>query len=184
MTEHLPEEGTGQQRPKRVQPPEGAWFDVLGKAGLVRPIEHTLVRHTGISMVTWATRVRRQLEYIPTLLLTTVGRRSGDLHDTALGYYVHDGRVLIIGSVGGGPAHPDWYLNLRQHPLVWLTINRRRSPCDTYTATGRQRDELWSYVKTRIPEYEAYERRAARNEREIPVVVCTPRREIPGLRPW
>jgi deazaflavin-dependent oxidoreductase (nitroreductase family) len=165
-------------------PPEGVWFDVLRKSGLVRPIENRLVRYTGVSMVTWATRVNRGLEYIPTLLLTTIGRRSGDLHDTALGYYVNEGRVVIIGSVGGAAEHPDWYLNLCDHPLVWLTIQRKRYPCDTYTAAGAERDLLWAYVKARIPEYAAYERRATRNQREMPVVVCQPRRAIPGLSPW
>jgi hypothetical protein len=93
-------------KPLRYPPPEGAWFDVLTKSGLVKPIEHRLVRHTGASMVTWATRVNRGLEYIPTLLLTTVGRRSGHLHDVALGYYVDDGNVVLIGSVGGAAENP------------------------------------------------------------------------------
>jgi deazaflavin-dependent oxidoreductase (nitroreductase family) len=170
--------------PGRYPPPEGAWFDVLTKSGLVKPIEHCLVRHTGASMVTWATRVNRGLEYIPTLLLTTVGRRSGHLHDVALGYYVDDGDVVLIGSVGGAAENPDWYRNLCDHPLVWLTINRRRYPCDAYTAAGDERQRLWSHVRSRIPEYEAYERRATVHKREIPVVVCRPRKAIPGLRPW
>jgi deazaflavin-dependent oxidoreductase (nitroreductase family) len=157
---------------------------VLGKAGLVQPIEHALVRHTGLSMVTWATRVNRGLEYIPTLLLTTVGRRSGALHEVALGYYVHDGRVVLVGSVGGAAEHPDWYHNLCEHPLVWLTVNRRRHACDTHTATGTERAEIWSIITARVPEYAAYERRAEGHDREMPVVVCTPRAAIPGLRPW
>jgi deazaflavin-dependent oxidoreductase (nitroreductase family) len=171
-------------RPRRWPPPEGAWFDALRKSGLTTPIEHALVRYTGFSMVTWATRVNRNLEYVPTLLLTTVGRHSGELRDTALGYYVHEGRVVIIGSVGGGARHPDWYRNLQAHPLVWLTINRRCHACDAYTATGTERETIWSYVRERVPEYEAYERRADRHGREMPVVVCTPRHPIAGLRPW
>lgn len=156
----------------------------MGKAGLTTPVENALVRYTGLSLVTWATRVNRGLEYIPTLLLTTVGRTTGDLRDKALGYYVHEGQVIIVGSVGGGAKHPDWYLNLQAHPLVWLTINRRRHACDTHTATGAERDQIWSYIKGRIPEYEVYEQRASGHAREMPVVVCAPRAPIPGLRPW
>lgn len=169
---------------RRWPPPEGAWYDVMSKAGLVKPIERALVRHTGLSLVTWATRVNRNLEYIPTLLLATVGRRSGDLHEVALGYYVHDGRVILVGSRGGAAHHPSWYLNLCEHPLVWLTINRKRHACDTHTATGEERAVIWSYITQRVPEYGAYERRSAGHGREMPVVVCAPRKPIPGLRPW
>jgi deazaflavin-dependent oxidoreductase (nitroreductase family) len=181
--------GAGNQAPpgprrRRWPPAEGAWFDVLGKAGLTPPLERALVRYTGVSLVTWATRVNRGLEYIPTLLLTTVGRQSGELRDKALGYYVDGGRVVIVGSVGGAARHPDWYRNLVDHPLVWLTINRRCHPCDTHTATGEERERIWATIKARIPEYEVYERRSSGHGREMPVVVCTPRRPIPGLRPW
>jgi deazaflavin-dependent oxidoreductase (nitroreductase family) len=157
---------------------------VLAKADLARPIEHALVRHLGVSMVTWVTRVGRGLEYIPTLLLTTVGRMSGELHNTALGYYVVDDRIVLIASVGGGASDPDWYRNLQTHPLVWVTINRTRAACDATTAHGEERDAIWSYVKGRIPEYEVYERRAGEHGRELPIVICTPRRPIRGLRPW
>jgi deazaflavin-dependent oxidoreductase (nitroreductase family) len=168
----------------RWPPPEGVWYDVLQKSGLVQPVEHALVRHTGISLVTWATRVNRGLPYIPTLLLTTVGRRSGELRDVALGYYVHERRVILVASLGGAARHPSWYLNLEANPLVWLTINRRRQAFDTDTARGAEREAIWSYVKGRVPGYEAYERRAAGHGRELPVVVCTPRTPMPELQPW
>ena len=162
----------------------GAWFDVLQKSGLADPLERALVRHTGVSMVTIATRVGRGLEYIPTLLLTTVGRTSGALRECALGYYVWEDEVVLVGSVGGSARHPDWYLNLCAHPLVWLTINRKQVACDSKTATGDARDEIWQFIRNRIPEYAVYERRASRAGREIPIVVCTPRRPLTGLKAW
>jgi hypothetical protein len=66
--------------------PTAIWFQALHAAGLVKPIEVTVLRHTGISMVTWATRAQGGLPYIPTLILTTVGRRSGRLHHTPPGF--------------------------------------------------------------------------------------------------
>lgn len=165
-------------------PPEGAWFDVLAKTGLLGPIERALVRHTGLSLVTWATRVHRDLEYIPTLLLTTVGRRSGRLRDTPLGYFVDGGDVVLVASVGGAPNDPDWYRNLSDHPLVWLTLNRRRHACDARPAEGSERDRIWIAITERIPEFAAYRRRASDHGRDIPLVVCTPREPIEGLRQW
>jgi deazaflavin-dependent oxidoreductase (nitroreductase family) len=53
------------------------------------------------------------------LLLTTVGARTGTRHTTALGYLPDGGeQVLVLGSAGGGPKHPDWYHNLVADPQV------------------------------------------------------------------
>ena len=54
---------------------------------------------------------------VPTLLLTTRGRKSGKLHRTAL-IYGKDGeeRYLLVAYKGGAPEHPSWYLNLTEHP--------------------------------------------------------------------
>jgi F420H(2)-dependent quinone reductase len=53
---------------------------------------------------------------IPTLLLTTRGRRSGRLRRTPLIYGRDGDRYLVVASYGGSPHHPDWYLNLRDDP--------------------------------------------------------------------
>lgn len=44
------------------------------------------------------------------VLLTTTGARSGRSYTTPVGF-LHDegGRMLVIGSAGGGPRHPDWF---------------------------------------------------------------------------
>ncbi len=48
----------------------------------------------------------------PTLLLTTRGRRSGEPRMLPLIYGESDSDYVIIGSKGGFPSHPAWYLNL------------------------------------------------------------------------
>ena len=53
---------------------------------------------------------------LPTLLLSTTGRKSGRTSVLPLIYKkVNDGYV-IIASQGGAPAHPAWYLNLEASP--------------------------------------------------------------------
>ncbi len=55
---------------------------------------------------------------MPSLLLTTRGRKSGMLRRTAL-FYGRDGdRYLIVASSGGARNHPSWYLDLVEHPEV------------------------------------------------------------------
>ncbi|HET6971401.1 MAG TPA: nitroreductase/quinone reductase family protein, partial [Phenylobacterium sp.] len=48
----------------------------------------------------------------PTLILKTVGRRSGEPRLTPLIYGRHGREIVIIASKGGAPADPAWYLNL------------------------------------------------------------------------
>jgi len=50
---------------------------------------------------------------VPTLLLTTTGRRSGTPRTTPL-IYARDGDdYLVVASMGGAPQHPNWYRNLQ-----------------------------------------------------------------------
>jgi deazaflavin-dependent oxidoreductase (nitroreductase family) len=62
----------------------------------------------------------------PTLLLVTRGRRSGKLRRTALAYFEHDGRYLVVASNGGAKRNPDWYLNLVEDPVVQVQLREDR----------------------------------------------------------
>src|SRR5262245_40464880 len=59
---------------------------------------------------------------VPTLLLTTRGRRSGRLRRTPLIYGEDDGRYLVVASYGGSHQHPDWYVNLDADPAVTIQV--------------------------------------------------------------
>ncbi|RDI43657.1 nitroreductase/quinone reductase family protein [Nocardia mexicana] len=61
----------------------------------------------------------------PTLLLHTVGRRSGLPRTTAL-TYARDGRAyLVVASAGGAPTPPDWLANLEARPECSIRIGPR-----------------------------------------------------------
>ena len=45
-------------------------------------------------------------EQTPTLILKTVGRRSGQPHMTPLIYGRHGHEIVVIASKGGAPEHP------------------------------------------------------------------------------
>ena len=55
---------------------------------------------------------------LPTLLLTTVGRRAGEERVMPLLYGKVDTGYAVVASKGGAPAHPAWYLNLVARPAV------------------------------------------------------------------
>ncbi|MFI6641826.1 nitroreductase/quinone reductase family protein [Streptomyces sp. NPDC050504] len=105
------------------------------------------------------------------LLLTTRGRRSGELRRTALAY-VRDGEAYVLtASNAGADRHPAWFLNLVAAPEVTLQVGGSAFPATARRATAAEAARLWPVVVAAMPSYEAY--RAA-TTREIPLVLVTP----------
>lgn len=105
---------------------------------------------------------------IPTLLLTTTGRRSGQPMIMPLIYGKIDSGYVVVASKGGAPQHPGWYLNLVAHPEVEVQVMAERFHAKARTATGEEREALWKKMAVIYPPYNAYQ---AKTDREIPVVV-------------
>ena len=106
---------------------------------------------------------------LPTLLLTTTGRSSGQPRPLPLIYRKIGNAWVVIGSKGGAPAHPVWYLNLVAHPDVTLQAGREVVEARARTATGEERARLWKDMLEIYSPYADYQVRAG--AREIPVVV-------------
>jgi deazaflavin-dependent oxidoreductase (nitroreductase family) len=103
-----------------------------------------------------------------TLLLTTRGRRSGQLRRTALIYGRDGDRYLVVASVGGAARHPAWYLNLTDHPEVEVQVGADRFPARARTADAEEKARLWPLMTSIWPHYEGYQRKT---RRDIPVVI-------------
>lgn len=108
---------------------------------------------------------------LPTLLLTTIGRRSGKARAMPLIYGESDGSYVVIASKGGSPRHPAWYLNLADRPEVGVQIATRRFDARARTSAGEERARLWRQMVEIYPPYVDYQEKT---EREIPVVVLEP----------
>ena len=106
----------------------------------------------------------------PLLLLTTIGRRTGQPRTTPM-MYVRDGdRLLVIASNAGAPADPQWYRNLVAHDAVTVEV-----PGDAFAAratplTGDDYERQWSRIKEQYPFFADHEAGAGRR---IPVVALT-----------
>jgi deazaflavin-dependent oxidoreductase (nitroreductase family) len=108
---------------------------------------------------------------VPTLLLTTTGRKTG-LERTAPLIFARDGdRCIVVASYGGMPQHPVWYLNLTADPKVSVQIRGKRFAAAARTATPDEKPRLWDIVRAQWPNYDVYQ---SRTDREIPVVVLDP----------
>ncbi len=105
---------------------------------------------------------------IPTLLLTTTGRRSGKPIVMPLIYGEAGGNYVVVASKGGAPKHPGWYLNLAARSDVEVQILAKRFRATARTASGAERAELWKQMAAIYPPYNDYQ---AKTDREIPVVV-------------
>lgn len=112
----------------------------------------------------------------PTLLLKTVGRKSGRVHVSPLIYGIYGREWVIIGSKGGAPEHPAWYLNLREQDDVEFQIGPQAFRGSWREAQGEGREHVWSYMSGVFPPYADYQGGAG--ERVIPVVLLLPKQEI------
>lgn len=103
-----------------------------------------------------------------TLILTTVGRRSGQPRAQPLIYGRHGDDYLVVASKGGAPHHPSWYLNLDANPEVEIQVKGDKMRVHARTATPEEKAELWPIMTNEWPDYERYQERT---DRDIPVVV-------------
>ncbi len=105
---------------------------------------------------------------VPSLLLTTTGRNTGNPYTTPLIYGQDGGRYLLVASRGGAPRHPGWYRNLAKNPDAELRVLADRFPARARTATPEEKPALWAIMTIIWPAYDEYQ---TRTTREIPVVV-------------
>lgn len=112
---------------------------------------------------------------VPSLLLTTTGRKSGQSYLFPLFYGQAGDSYFVIASKGGAPEHPGWYRNILGNPEVSVQVGTKKMRARARTATGEERAQLWKQAVAFFPPYADYQVKSG--EREIPVVVLDPIRE-------
>src|ERR1700683_4643415 len=71
-------------------------------------------------------RLFGQIAGTPVLLLTTVGRRSGQPRTVPVVYLPDGKRLVVIGSNAGHRAAPAWSLNLEANPVAEVEVGGER----------------------------------------------------------
>lgn len=105
---------------------------------------------------------------VPSLILTTTGRKTGQPRDTPLICAADGDDFVVIASQGGAPTHPQWYLNLLQTPSALVQVKTNSFEVTAHVAEGEERDRLWRLMSAAWPSYDVYQ---SRTDRVIPVVV-------------
>jgi deazaflavin-dependent oxidoreductase (nitroreductase family) len=108
---------------------------------------------------------------VPTLLLTTTGRKSGQPRTIAIIFGRDGDDYLLIASKGGAPNHPEWYLNLQADPEAEIQVKDQHIRVTARTAADEDKPRLWSIMTSIWPNYDAYQ---TRTDRVIPLVVLSP----------
>jgi deazaflavin-dependent oxidoreductase (nitroreductase family) len=108
---------------------------------------------------------------VPSLLLTTTGRKSGEKYVFPLFYGQDRGSYIVVASKGGASEHPGWYRNLVANPDVEVQVGTQKLKAKARTAVGDERVRLWEKALKFWPPYADYQKKT---ERQIPVVVLDP----------
>ena len=117
-------------------------------------------------------RVGGPFEGAPLLLLHTVGSKSGKERVNPVMYQAVGGDYAVFASKGGAPEHPDWYRNILARPDATVEVGTALVPVTARVAEGQERELIWQRQKADYPGFADYEEKT---DREIPVVILTPR---------
>lgn len=108
-----------------------------------------------------------------TLELHTIGRKSGQRRSTMLTAPIFGpDRVVVVASKGGHSEHPDWFKNLVANPQVEVTVDGVTTSWTATAASPEEKARLWPRI---VETYRGYDGYQQRTDRDIPVVVLTPR---------
>ena len=105
----------------------------------------------------------------PTVLLTTVGARTGNEHTHVLGGFAEsDDAWVVVASKSGASTHPHWFINLAKNPdSVWLEVGNRRVKVLPTLLKGPERDAALAKIAAIAPRYGGYQKKT---DRHIPVI--------------
>jgi len=108
---------------------------------------------------------------LPTLLLTCIGRKSGEQRTVPLVFLRNGEDMVIVGSLAGFDQHPAWYRNVSANPQCWVQLDRRKMTAVARQATEKERQELWPKLIALLPLWDLFQRQTAR---PFPIVILSP----------
>ena len=116
---------------------------------------------------------------LPTLLLTTTGRKTGEPRAAPLLYLRHGDDLALIGTSFGNTSHPAWYLNLMANPRATVLLDDKSFEVTAREANPEERPVLWQQATQVYGGFEKYLKRVG--DREVPILVLS--RQIASQEP-
>ncbi len=147
------------------------WFRSFATTALP-PIERLLARLSN-------GRIQLTAFLVPSLVLHTIGAKSGEPRDAPLMYTADGkGRAIVAGTNWAGARHPAWTTNLLAHPDAEITVRGRRMAVRATLIPADEREATWALMESQWPDYREYERDSGRTAR---IFLLQPVRELPKL---
>lgn len=95
----------------------------------------------------------------PTLLLTTVGRRSGESRTVPL-HYIEEGDRYGVATGNVGMDRPAfWARNLEANPEATVQVGDEIIRCRATRVVGEDRDRIWHALAANWPAFDTYAER-------------------------
>ena len=132
-------------------------FAVVGSK-VFPPIDRLAHRLTG-------GRVVLSAALVPSLVLTTTGRKSGQARRTPLATLPVDGGFLVVGSNFGKDHHPAWTGNLLAKPEATVSYKGETTPVVAHLLDAGEKQEVWPQLLRIWPTYDRYVERSGRDIR-------------------
>jgi len=102
-------------------------------------------------------------QVIPQLVLTTIGRKSGQKRSVQLGYTEDGDDYLVVASNFGGKNHPGWSYNLDAHPEAEVQLGPETKKVIATRVSDEEKETLWPRIADNIPQMKSYRVRTERN---------------------
>ena len=117
-------------------------------------------------------RIGKKLGNQDIILLTTIGRKSGKKRNVPLAVIRYEDKYLVIGSFGGSPVHPAWFLNIESNPEVQIRLgsNVIKARASIIRKLDDDYEKLWDKAVNVYQGFDSYKRAT---DREIPIIVLT-----------
>ncbi|HYC57194.1 MAG TPA: nitroreductase/quinone reductase family protein [Candidatus Binatia bacterium] len=108
----------------------------------------------------------------PMLLLTTVGRKSGQARTVPLVYMSDGERLIVVGSQAGMSKDPHWMANAAHNPDVEVEIGAHKRRMRARRGTSEEKAHYWPALCKMNSDYSDYQ---SRTTRDIPILILEPR---------
>jgi len=110
-------------------------------------------------------RIVLSASLVPSLVLTTTGRKTGQPRRTPLATLPVDDGFLVVGSNFGKEHHPAWTANLLANPDADVSFKGKDIPVVAHLLDAGEKEEVWPKLLEIWPTYDRYVERSGRDLR-------------------
>ena len=102
---------------------------------------------------------------LPSLVLITIGAKTGQRRTTPLATKPDGGSWYIVGSNFGREKHPAWTANLIANPDTEIWFRGKNTKVHAHQLSAEEKAEIWPQLVAFWPNYDVYVERSGRDLR-------------------